>query len=105
MKSVVHVLGKRKHASNKEAYVSKGDRSITKQALYDSHATEELVDRVRRDVRRGQYSYLTPYLVSERYSISMSTAKKILKELVDNGVVELFSPGRRSPIYVPIRRR
>ncbi len=98
-------MGKRKQTSSKETYVSKSDRSITKQALYDSHATEELVDRVRRDVRRGQYSYLTPYLVSEKYSISLSTAKKILRELVNDGMIELFSPGRRSPVYVPIRRR
>lgn len=95
-------MGKRKSRSVTEHYVSKDDRSIVKQALYDAHATDELVNRVKKDVKRGQYSYLTPYLVSERYSISISTAKKILRVLLDEGVINMFSSGRRSPIYVPV---
>lgn len=69
-------MGKRKSRDTLEHYVSKGDRSIVKQALYDAHVADELVDRVKKYIKRGQYSYLTPYLVLEKYSISISTAKK-----------------------------
>lgn len=94
-------MGKRRK-NEVDNYVGKGNRSIVKQALYDSHAADELVNRVRKDLKRGQFSYLTPYLVSEKYSISISTAKKILRVLLNENAVRMFSGGRRSPLYVPI---
>ncbi len=103
----VHVIGvkvlapKKKSRQEKQKYLDRGSRSITQQALYEAHAPKELVDRVRRDIKRRQFDYLTPYLLSEKYTVTISTAKKILKELVEEGAIRLFSAGRRSPIYVP----
>ncbi len=93
-------MGRRKK-NEVDNYVSKGSRSIVKQALYDSHTADELVNRVRKDLKRGQFSYLTPYLVSEKYSISISTAKKILRVLLNENAIRVFSGGRRAPLYVP----
>ncbi len=105
----VYVIGvkilapKKKSKSEKhQKYIDKGSRSITQQALYEAHAPKELVDRVRRDIRRRQFDYLTPYLLSEKYTVTISTAKKILRELLEEGAIELFSAGRRSPVYVPV---
>ena len=67
-------------------------------AVLDSTVPEELLNRVRRDAARSRY--LTPYLVSEKYEIKISTAKKLLKMLLEEGVVELYSGGHRSPIYI-----
>lgn len=93
---------KRKGKPDKQQkYFDKGSRSITQQALYEAHAPKELVDRVRRDVKRRQFDYLTPYLLSEKYTVTISTAKKVLKELLEGGEIRLFSSGRRSPVYVP----
>ncbi len=94
---------KKKGKSDKQQkYLDKGSRSITQQALYEAHAPKELVDRVRRDIKRRQFDYLTPYLLSEKYTVTISTAKKILKELLDGGEIKLFSAGRRSPVYIPV---
>lgn len=83
----------------KEAYTEKGQRGIVQQAYYDVGLPEELVMRVEREARSA--SYLTPYLVHSKYGISMTTARRILRELEKRGVLKLYSPGRRSPIYVP----
>ena len=83
----------------KEAYAEKGQRGIVQQAYYDVGLPEELVRRVEREARSA--AYLTPYLVHSKYGVSMTTARRILRELEKRGVLELYSPGRRSPIYVP----
>ena len=101
-------MGKQKGKKEKKTnpkYIDSSRRSILQQALYDSHAPRELIEKVKRDVRRGQFSYLTPYLLSERYTITISTAKKVLKELVAEGVITLYSPGRRSPLYAPVSKK
>ncbi len=104
----VYIIGvkdlapKKKGKSDKQQrYLDKGSRSITQQALYEAHAPKELVNRVRRDIKRGQFDYLTPYMLSEKYTVTISTAKKILRELLKGGEIKLFSAGRRSPVYVP----
>lgn len=93
---------KKGKSEKQQKYLDKGSRSITQQALYEAHAPRELVDRVRRDIKRRQFDYLTPYMLSEKYTVTISTAKKILKELLEEGEIKLFSAGRRSPVYVPV---
>ncbi len=83
----------------KESYAEKGQRGIVQQAFYDVGLPEELVKRVEREARNA--SYLTPYLIHSRYGVSLTTARRVLRELEKRGVLKLYSPGRRVPIYVP----
>ncbi len=74
-------------------------RSTVQQAAYDVGLPKELLDKVRGDLRREKY--LTPFKVSQRYDVSLSTAKRILKALEEEGLVLRVGGTRRSPIYVP----
>ncbi len=77
---------------------SKG-RSIVQQAEYDVSLPKELVERAKRDIKREKY--LTPFKVHQKYNISLSTARKLLRALEEEGVLVKFSANRRSPVYVP----
>ena len=74
-------------------------RTMVQQAEYDVSLPEELVERAKRDFRREKY--LTPFRVHQKYSISLTTARKLLKKLEEEGVLVKFTANRRSPIYVP----
>ncbi|MCE4602915.1 MAG: 30S ribosomal protein S25e [Desulfurococcales archaeon] len=74
-------------------------RSLTEQARYDVSVPEELLKRARRDLARE--SYVTPFKVSQRYNVTISTARKVLRMLEEEGTLVLFTPNRRSPVYVP----
>lgn len=72
-------------------------KSIGK-AVLDATLPQELVDNVEREARKSKY--MTPYLVAEKFEVKISTAKKILRNLAEKGVLKLYSGGSRSPIYV-----
>jgi len=74
-------------------------RSLAEQARYDVSVPMELLERARRDAFKE--SYLTPFKVAQRYNVTISTARKVLKMLADEGVIVLFTPNRRAPVYVP----
>ena len=74
-------------------------RTLTEQARYDVSVPEELLNRARRDLVKE--AYLTPFKVAQRYNITISTARKVLKMLEEEGVLVLFTPNRRSPVFVP----
>ncbi|MCE4627663.1 MAG: 30S ribosomal protein S25e [Desulfurococcales archaeon] len=74
-------------------------RSLVKQAEYDVSLAPELLERARRDIKREKY--LTPFKVHQKYNVSLSTARKLLKALEEEGLIVKFTPNRRSPIYVP----
>jgi len=74
-------------------------RSLAEQARYDVSVPQELIMRARRDLLKEQY--LTPFKVAQRYNVTISTARKILKMLEAEGELVLFTPNRRSPIYIP----
>ncbi|MEB3773735.1 MAG: 30S ribosomal protein S25e [Desulfurococcales archaeon] len=74
-------------------------RSLAEQARYDVSVPQELINRAKRDLVREQY--LTPFKVAQRYNVTISTARKVLKMLEAEGVLVLFTPNRRSPVYVP----
>ena len=82
-----------------KAQAQKQARSAVKQAEYDVSLPEELVERARRDVRREKY--LTPFRVHQKYNVSLSTARKLLRRLEEEGVLVKFTANRRSPVYVP----
>ncbi len=74
-------------------------RGLVEQAEYDVSLPEELVERAKRDLKREKY--LTPFKVHQKYSVSLSTARKLLRRLEEEGLVVKFTPNRRSPIYIP----
>lgn len=59
---------------------------------------EDLVKRVRQEIVREKF--VTPYMLAERYSITISLARRVLKRLREEGVLELYEPSRRASIYV-----
>jgi len=50
-------------------------------------------------------NFLTPYSLATRYKIKISTAKRLLRELENEGLVKLMLKSRRAPIYIPVVQR
>ncbi len=73
-------------------------RSAVEQARYDVSLPQELLDRARRDAERERY--MTPYRVAQKYNVTISTARKILYALEEEGVLVRFTRNRRSPIFI-----
>ncbi len=88
-------MAKKKKESTKQSKA----RSIVQQAEYDVSLPKELIERAKRDVKREKY--LTPFKLHQKYNISLSTARKLLKALEEEGVIIKFTSNRRSPVYVP----
>lgn len=65
---------------------------------FTAFVPDGLVRRIAREIRREKF--VTPYMVSERYSMTMSLARQVLKRLEKEGVVERYAPNRRAPIYL-----
>jgi small subunit ribosomal protein S25e len=65
----------------------------------DPLVPKELIERAKRDLRRE--SHLTPFRLAQRYDVTISVAKKILKILEEEGLIVRVGGTRRSPIYVP----
>ena len=61
-------------------------------------ASPELISRVKKDL--SKLNYVTPYKVANSYNVALSTARRILKELEKEGVLVLYSPSRRNPVYI-----
>ena len=83
----------KKGAEKKEA------RGTVKQAAYDVGLPVEILEEVRKGLKRE--SYLTPFKVAQRYNVSLSTAKRVLRALEEEGLVVRSSGTRRSPVFVP----
>jgi len=69
---------------------------------FTAFVPENVVKRIARDIAREKF--VTPYMIAERYSMTISLAKQVLRRLEREGVVELYARNRRAPIYVPKRR-
>jgi small subunit ribosomal protein S25e len=64
---------------------------------------EGLYKRISREIRKEPL--ITPYMLAERYNMTVSLAKKVLRRLEAEGIVKLYSKNRRAPIYVPVKSR
>ncbi len=58
-----------------------------------------IVDRIAREIRSMEV--VTPFVLTQRYNIKYSTAKKVLLELARRGLVEIYSKTRRLIIALP----
>ncbi len=86
-------------AAQKPEIKRKGEeKTTTKVTLID----EKLVNTIAKEVTK--WEYVTPYLVSSKYGVKMSTAIHVLRTLKERGVLALVSKGHRTEIYVPIER-
>jgi len=83
----------------KEEKQQTSSRTIVQQAEMDVSVPAELLKRAEREVKG--MDYITPFSLAQKLSVSLSTAKKILRMLEESKAVELVSRSRRSPLYVP----
>jgi len=70
---------------------------------FTAFVPENVYKRIARDIRREKF--VTPYMIAERYSMTISLAKQVLRRLEKEGVVELYSPSRRAPLYIVKARK
>jgi small subunit ribosomal protein S25e len=61
--------------------------------------TKELIKRLERDLKKGAFTVITPHTLAQTYEIRISTARKLLREAAQKGLVVLYSGGR-TPIYI-----
>ena len=48
---------------------------------------------------------ITPYILSSRYGLKLSTAKKILRQLEKEGIIQFISRSRRTEIFRGVKAR
>jgi small subunit ribosomal protein S25e len=65
---------------------------------YTAFVPENIYKRIARDIRREKY--VTPFMIAEKYSMTLSLAKQVLRRLEKEGLVKLYSPSRRAPLYI-----
>jgi len=58
-----------------------------------------LVDKIARDIRG--LDVVTPFILTQRYNLKYSIAKRVLLELANRGIVEIYSKTRRLIIALP----
>lgn len=65
---------------------------------HTAYVPEGLYKRIAREIKREKY--VTPSMLADKYSMTISLAKKVLRRLEREGVLELYAPNRRAPIYL-----
>ncbi len=68
-------------------------------ARLEVEVPESLYQRIKREIVREKF--VTPYMLAERYNMTITLAKRVLRRLVREGVLRVYSYNRRAPIYVP----
>ena len=61
-----------------------------------------IIDKIARDIR--SMDVVTPFVLTQRYNIKYSTAKKVIKELAARGVLDIVLKSRRIIIALPRAR-
>lgn len=69
------------------------------QAAPQLDVTQELVNRAKRDI--GKMSYVTPSKLAASLNVKLSLARKVLKRLAADGVVDVRAKNRRIIVVVP----
>ncbi|MEM3763518.1 MAG: 30S ribosomal protein S25e [Desulfurococcaceae archaeon] len=62
-----------------------------------------IVQKIKSDVEKGAVKYYTPYTLAQAMNVKISDAKRALREAVNQGILRLYSGGRRSLIFVPVK--
>ncbi len=75
--------------------------SVVQKTTYDVTLPEELYKKAKREVLNEKA--ITPFTLAQKLGISISASKRILRRLESEGIVKLYSPGKRCPIYIPVK--
>lgn len=65
---------------------------------FTAFVPENLMKRIKREIVREKF--VTPYMLAEKYNMAMSLAKRVLRRLEQEGIVELYARSRRASIYI-----
>jgi len=85
-------------AKKQREEVKEGRTRVTqKTALIE---VEALLKKLEKDLDKGAFKYLTPYLLAQQYNIKISSARKLLRAAAEKDLLKLYSGGRRAPIYI-----
>lgn len=96
MSSAKPASGKPRKPSKEQA-----PRIVVEQTLRTTTNIEEIVRKIKSEVEKGAAKMYTPYTLAQALEVRVSDAKRALKEAVKLGILKVYSPGRRSPIYIP----
>ena len=75
--------------------------SVIQKTTYEVTLPEDLYRRAKREVLNEKA--ITPFMLAQKLGVSISASKRILRRLESEGVVKLYSPGKRCPIYIPVK--
>jgi len=62
-----------------------------------------LVNKIRTEIRN--IDIITPFIIAQKYNLSMSAAKAVLRILYERGDLELYDHSRRLSIYISRSRK
>ncbi len=76
----------------------------TKEVKRESKTTIAIVDsslmgRVKAELKN--FKYLSPWVIASQFSVKMGEAKRLLRRLENEGIIELVAHDSRNPIYKP----
>jgi len=67
-------------------------------ALVETGLQRDLIEKARVELVKEKF--LTPFRVAQKYGIKISTARRLLKILVEEGLLTLLTGNRRTRVYV-----
>lgn len=74
-----------------------------KEREFTAFVPERVYQRIKRAIVHEKY--ITPYQLAEKYNMTISLAKKVLRRLEKEGVVKLYAYNRRAAIYLPVKKQ
>jgi small subunit ribosomal protein S25e len=102
-KKPLSIVEKRQQKIVQEAEKKKEKRGQAKQTQVKESASKQVeidegvINKVLEEISKEKF--ITPYILSERLSISMTSSKHLLRKLREMGKVRLVSKNRRIEIY------
>lgn len=67
-------------------------------ALVETGLSQDLIEKARVELVKEKF--LTPFRVAQRYGVKISTARRLLRILAEEGLLVLVAGNRRSRVYV-----
>ncbi|MEM0188009.1 MAG: 30S ribosomal protein S25e [Saccharolobus sp.] len=87
-------MEKQQKSEEKKKGLSKtGKEIISRTVIIDEDTKKKVLDEIKKE------NIITPYILATKAGISISVAKKMLRDLETQNVVKLYSKNRRLAIY------
>jgi small subunit ribosomal protein S25e len=67
-------------------------------AMVETGLPSDLINKARVELVKEKF--LTPFRVAQRYGVKISTARRLLRILAEEGLLVLVAGNRRSRVYV-----